>query len=214
MRKSVLATVAALMVASAAMLQVPVQAHHKPSFPGVNVQPPCTGYWDKFGGSSPRNHHIVVGGDWSVDYFCSPGTAAQARAWPVSQQGAVAYRIAQVSRACRSGNYSMGGDAVKVEFHYGGYNVGFAWFLHLARVQVQAGQWVGHGATLGYTSRFTRNSCYDVSNDGGVHTHFELTSNRHWACYINRGAGARVNYWDVIGRIGGDYARTTRQACP
>ncbi len=192
----------------------PAQASHAPSHPAINVQPPFSGYWDKYGLSGPAIHRPVTGADWAVDMYRSPGSTVRVRAFPVSGSGSVAYRIAAVTRACASGVYANGGNAVKVEFHYGGYLVGHAWYLHLANVPVQAGQWVGHGALLGYTARFTQNACYDVPNDAGVHVHFELYSSRHHACYIRRSAGTWVDYWKVIGKIGGNYASTTMTACP
>ncbi len=191
------------------------QAHHAPSLPAINVQPPLSGTWDRFGIAGPADHHIPFGRgeDWSVDVYQNPGYTVRTRAWPVSQQGAVQYRIAAVTSACRDSKVN-GGSAVKVEFYYGDQNVGWAWYAHLDRVQVRAGQWVGHAAILGYTAKFPRSDCYDVEDVNGVHVHFELGSNRHYACYINRPAGARMNYWGVIGRIGGDYGHRFKTACP
>ena len=89
-----------------------------PNGPPLNVQPPFVGTFDRFGIAGPyRNHHRVTGGDWAADLYASPGTAVQARAWPVSQQGAVQYRVAERKSACRNAS-DGGGEAVKVEFHY------------------------------------------------------------------------------------------------
>ncbi len=206
--------VGVLVTIAAAAFTATAGAHHAPSLPAVNVQPPFSGYWDRFGYAPPSSHHIVYGGDWSVDMYRSPGSTVRVRAWPVSQQGGVAYRIAEVRRACGSGVYSHGGNRVKVDFHYAGKHIGHAWYAHLANVAVAPGQWVPHGALLGYTARFTYSSCYKVTSDAGVHVHFELFSNRHYACYIRRSAGAWVDYWGVIGRIGGSYAYAIRRACP
>ena len=190
------------------------QAHHAPSLPAINVQPPLSGTWDRFNVAGPAIHHIPFGKeDWSVDVYQKPDYTVRVRAWPVSQQGAVQYRIADVKSACKNPNVD-GGSAVKVEFHYAGHYVGWAWYAHLANVQVHKDEWVKHAAVLGYTKKFPESSCYDVQDVNGVHVHFELGSNRHFACYIPRPAGAWMNYWGVIGRIGGDFAHQTRSACP
>ena len=195
----------------------PAQAHHAPSLPAINVQPPFSGAWDRFGLTHPTDTtHALIWGDWSVDAYRQPGSTVRVRAYPVSRQGAVAYRIAAKQRACKTNNYADGGDAVKVEFHYGGHYVGFAWYLHLANVQVAVGQWVPHAAVLGYTAAFNYGAwsdCYQVTGDDGVHVHFELYSNRHYACYIPRARNHWMQYYYRIGIIGGDYAHTKRAAC-
>lgn len=208
-------SVVLLTLAAMALGAPAAQAHHAPSLPGVNIQPPFSGYWDRFGGTSPAaGHHRPFGGDLAFDFYRGPGAGIKVRAWPVSQVGAVSYRVAAVQAACRSGLIADGGYAVKVEFHYGGHNVGHAWYVHVDRPQVTAGQWIGHAATIGYTSRFRYSSCYQVNTDTGVHVHQEYYSNRHYACFIRRPAGAWVDYWGVLGRVGGNYAWGANAACP
>ncbi|MEH0934028.1 hypothetical protein [Micromonospora psammae] len=201
----------AVVFSASVFLPTPAQAA---TLPGVNIQPPFSGWWDRYGVAGASYHHRPYGGDWAVDMYRAPGETVSTRAWPVSQQGAVSYRIADVRLACRSGVYADGGYVVTVEFHYGGHYVGWAKYAHLANVQVGAGQWVSHGAVLGYTDRFRYSSCYNVSNNDGVHVHFEAYSNSNYACYINRPAGAWVDYWGVIGRIGSGYAYGFGKPCP
>jgi hypothetical protein len=182
--------------------------------PAISVQPPFTGIWDKYGVANPRNHNSVAGGDWAADLYRAPNSVIKVRAYPTSGRGAVRYYVAAETSACRS--RTDGGRAVKIDFYISSTKVGSAWYLHLANVPtgVRAGAWLSHGAVLGYTSRFTRSPCYDVPDDAGVHIHFELISDVHWACYINRRSGTSFEYYGVIGRIGGEYARGPRAACP
>lgn len=195
-----------------------VRAHHGGTLPGVVVQPPMSGYWDRFGASPPTSHHRPFGGDFAVDFHRNPGTddTVRVRAYPASGSGSVRYRIDDVRMACKSGVHADGGRAVKVGFFIGDTRVGHAWYVHLDRVPstIKAGSWVSHAAVVGYISRFKETTCYDVSSNDGVHVHLEYYSNRHYACWISRPAGTWVDYWGAVAKVGGNYRPTSTGPCP
>jgi hypothetical protein len=193
----------------------PVQAVPASSVPTVQIQPPGSGYWNRFNYSSvdPANHHIIWTADWSTDFYMAAGMTVRTRAWPASQVGAVQYRIASVSNTCASPNYA--GKTVKVEFWYNSVLAGWAYYAHLDAVQVAANTWVAHAAILGYTKRWSNSPCYQVNTAEGVHVHFELFTrgDGHLACWYARPAGTWVDYWGVIGRIGYN-TPTSKIPCP
>ena len=184
------------------------------SLPALNVQPPFSGTWNRFGDVAPPQHRPLFGGDGATDVYAAAGTAVQVRAWPVSQQGAVQYKVVGIQNTCANAA-NQGGQAVRVEFYYNGVDVGWALYGHLDRLQVSVGQWVPHGQTLGFLRQWSYNSCYAVSNANGVHTHMEVYSNRNWACYLARPSNTHLDYWGVIGRTGGNWpAEGGGAACP
>ncbi|MFF0723107.1 hypothetical protein [Micromonospora sp. NPDC003816] len=203
------AVLAGLLVAGVS----PAQAVPASSVPTVIVQPPGSGYWNRFNSVNPATHHIIWTADWATDFYMGAGMTVRTRAYPESQVGAVQYRIASVTNTCKAPNNA--GKTVQVEFWYNGVLAGWAYYAHLDAVPVSAGQWVAHAAILGYTKRWTKSSCYDVTTDEGVHVHFELFTkgDGHYACWYARPAGTWVDYWGVIGRIGYN-TPTSKRSCP
>lgn len=110
--------------------------------------------------------------------------------------------------------YEDGGYVVKLEAKNAatGVVIGRADLMHVASPQVTAGAVVGPWTTLGYLSRFRYSSCYQVSNDAGVHVHAEFIDAHKYSCYIWRGNGAAINENTTIGRSGAHYGGQ-RAAC-
>jgi hypothetical protein len=185
------------------------------SLPTIQIQPPGSGYWDRFGLANPATHHIIYGADWATDFYMSPGSTVRVRAYPAYQVGSVKYHIATVGGVTNTCRVGYAGKTVKVEFYFNGVLVGWAAYAHLDRVPVWNSEWVPHATLLGYTRQWTYSSCYQVSKATGVHVHFELYTRGvgHYACWYARPAGTWVNYWGKIGRIGGN-TPTTKRSCP
>src|SRR5262245_33637241 len=88
------------------------QAVPASSLPTIQVQPPGSGYWDRFGLANPATHHIIWGANWATDFYMPAGWDVRTRAYPASQVGSVKYRIASVSNTCLAPNSA--GKTVKV----------------------------------------------------------------------------------------------------
>jgi hypothetical protein len=171
---------------------------------GAVMGMPFDGVIDRWGGASPWNHHRVVGGNWSADLYAPSGT-------PVAfheRTGAVG-RVAAMGSSCRaSSDPTYGGWQIQIDLSdaTSGASLGTVFFLHVGNPSVKVGQTVRDGATLGSTYQWPYTSCYQVSNDGGTHVHFEVRSAAGSSCFardggaVGRGVGiARLGAGDAFG---------------
>ena len=167
---------------------------------GAILGMPFDGYFDKFGDTSPNVHHRVVGGNWATDIYASPGTAVRYQ----ERTGAIA-RVVSIMSACVGGGPSLGGSQIQLSLSDAGDGValGTVFYLHLATPQVSVGQSIESGTVLGYTAQWESSSCYQVSNAGGVHTHFEVKSAVGSSCFTTVGGGDLLGDASPIGRLGG-----------
>ncbi len=170
-------------------------------------------------GTIPLKHHIVYTNwgyrnDWSVDVYAPPGRIIVSPFASKTSTGH-ATRVTVVGRraACASGAIADGGYRVTLEAKDAvtGAVIGRADLAHVANPQVGVGQVVGPWTTIGTTSRYRWNGCYQVSNDRGVHTHLEIINLHRYACYVSRSPGSGVNELTVIGLVGRHDAST--RAC-
>jgi hypothetical protein len=144
----------------------------------VTVGMPFAGTFDRFGAASPagsKPHHIVYGADWSSDIYAAPGT-------PVRFHSNLRGRVRRISVTCKSGVVADGGYTAEIDLlDAAGKKVGAANYAHLTKPRVDEGDGLEDGATLGDTSRWRFSTgCYEVSNDNGVHVHFEAAGSSCW----------------------------------
>lgn len=178
--------------------------------------------WGFSGDSStvPPKHHVIysnwgVRNDWSADIFAPPGRRIVSPFAVTTSNGhSVRVHVAGSPRSgCRSGKIADGGYRVTLEARdkKTGAVIARADIMHVNRPQVSSGQVIGKWTTIGYTARFRNNSCYQVTNDRGVHTHFEAINRHRYSCYVRRSAGTVITESTRIGRVGDHYSST--RAC-
>jgi hypothetical protein len=177
----------------------------------VWVGSPVNGHWPTNTDSLPANHHIVYGGDWSVDLQgVGAGQSVYLYAAPQNGYSSVSAKVEIVRPACASGNPADGGYRVTVGMYNGGTKVGTATYAHI-QPRVAAGQWVSRwGAVLGTVGSYRWNSCWK-----GVHVHHEMYSQQNYACY-NKGytPGYPIRRTNFLGFIGGSYAFAPEASLP
>ena len=78
-------------------------------------------------------------------------------------------------------------------------------YQHLDKVTVKPGDAVSNGTVLGVTHMWGKSACWQVVNEAGVHTHFELGSTSGKSCYVAYARGTQLGESDTIGglRLGG-----------
>ena len=181
------------------------------------VNAPFSGTVNRFNYTSvhPLYHHTVYGGrigqgvgDWAVDFYVNaPVTEVRAHIGNTTIPYAPPHlKVLAVKPACASGVISYGGYWVSVGVYntYSGAYIGRVDYAHINSPQVYEGQYINQGQLLGWTARFTRNSCYDVSTDSGVHVHMEAYNSHHWACYSVSGWAQNLNAGGRLGYVGSD----------
>lgn len=130
--------------------------------------------------------------------------------------GGTAYgQVIRVSPACASGVIADGGWAVTIDvYSSAGDRLGWVLYAHLTGPFVSTGQWISPGQNLGQLSRWRYSSCYQVTGEGGVHTHVEVYNYTHYACYSDWGSGAYLErWWAWLGGLGDHFAYGPRTAC-
>jgi hypothetical protein len=178
----------------------------------VWIGSPVNGMWAWFASSLPANHPISYGGDWSVDLPTASGQDVNLYAAPQYSSLAVTTVVEKVAPACRSGLISDGGYQVVVGIYNGSTKIGKAIYAHI-NPTVSVGQTIPRwGTRLGTIGSYTHNAngCWD-----GEHVHFELYSQKNYACF-NKGYALQqaVYRTNFIGYTGGNFANHQRAACP
>ena len=166
--------------------------------------------------SRPSVHHWLSSnaapyGDWAVDMGAPVGTGVVLYAAPQVASLPVTATVDRIAPACSTGNPADGGYAVTVAFSSNGTRVGSATYGH---IQPAAGLAVGQtinrwGTTVGTVGSYGWGNCWQ-----GAHLHFQLYSQRNYACY-NRGWADKqwMNPSNFIGFTGGNVASGPRQPC-
>lgn len=155
--------------------------------------------------SVPGSHHIVVGGDWSMDVGADPGTAVRPRFTDVTDN--LELHITRVFESCSTGN---GGAAATVSVTVGGTEVGVVHYLHLTNLK-PAGTSIDNGERIGDVAGGLPN---DPDCWTGPHVHVEPYNNTSWSCFVPRARREPVASGDALGVIGGEHADGVNQSCP
>ena len=200
--------VAVLLVSSAAIsanLAGNANAAHHTRW--VNVLAPFSGYWDKFGYSSPSSHPPgAIPGDWATDYYKEAG--AQGKWYSVSSDGSG--HIAKVglrNNACGASSWTTAGLRYRIDMYWS--SAPSTKFGHFAYVHVdpqvpgsQAESWLSVGATLsqgttiGWTFKYSYLAgCWEVSNDSGTHWHILGYNQTHYSCWRPWTSGIPGGSW-------------------
>jgi hypothetical protein len=74
------------------------------------------------------------------------------------------------------------------------------------------GQQIGGWTTIGYSHRFRYSGCYQVSNDSGIHVHFEVVNYHRYACWYGYSYNAGLTPLTAIGAAATHYG-TQRASC-
>lgn len=131
-----------------------------------------SGWWPWGSAVAPASHHIVwsnygYSNDWSIDVFAK--TAGRRIVTPFGSTTdtghSVRSEVLQVAPACASGNIADGGYRVRIRAvdETTGAELGRADLAHVDNPQVGVGDTLNSWTTIGYTSAFHYNSCYQVS---------------------------------------------------
>jgi hypothetical protein len=178
-----------------------------------------TALWSRFGTSGPiakilgplssgsvsssaASHHIVYGGDWSMDV--AGGGDVNAR----FSGNAVSLYVEHVGAACSAP--ANGGLKVRVRVSVAGATLGTVTYSHIANVAVAQGQAYANGVKLGVaaTGLPKNGNCWT-----GAHVHLEPRNDARYACYLPLGVGAAVGSGTTVGKIGAVGASRRGQPC-
>lgn len=186
--------------------------------PQVWVGSPINGTWDlpaARGGDGPTVHHWLSNatdqGDWAVDLIAPADQEVRLYVAPQNTAVAITTKIDQVGAACGGGR--NGGNFVTVGIYSGSTRIGSATYAHL---RLAAG--ITQGTTinrwnslLGYVGK---GYPVDVNCWTGPHVHFQLFSNKNYACF-NKGysLGSALSRENFLGFTGGNVASAPRKAC-
>jgi hypothetical protein len=185
------------------------------------VHDDVSAWWAWGHDTSPRGHHIVYSNwgymnDWSIDVFAREAGKQFVTPFGSRTAGgdAVQSVVVGVRPGCRSGNPADGGYRVTVEARNArtGAVIARADLMHVDRPQVSVGQHLGGWTTIGFTSAFRYNSCYQVSNAWGIHGHLEVVNRNRYACFRPMGYEQPLTELTWIGRAGTNYGGQ-RAAC-
>ena len=176
---------------------------------------PFTGYWDRFGYAPPATHPRSSA-DWATDIYQAQGTAVKLQAFAPSNVN-LTFKVSYRGAGCSTTD----GPTVRVAVYWNGTNIGWLAYSHLASVPsgVSTGASIGNGAILGYTRQWTKQSCYQVSNPNGVHTHLgaanvrNVAGSTNYSCYAPLASGTQYPLGRWIGIIGANNATNVQRAC-
>lgn len=157
---------------------------------------------------SPPAHHIVYSNwgwanDWSMDVFARASGRSVVTpfgGWTTAGHPVVS-TVVGIGSGCASGSIADGGYRVTVEARdtTTGETLARADLMHVDRPQVYVGQQLGGWTTIGFTSRFRYSSCYQVTDDSGIHIHLEVVNLHRYACWTQFGYGAALTELTAIG---------------
>lgn len=178
-----------------------------------------TAKWAVTAGTEPAKHHIVYknwgySNDWSVDIYGPPGRRIVSPFGTKTTTGhATKVTVIAIAAGCATGKLADGGSRVTLEVKdtVTGKVLGRSDLMHVDRVAVKKGQALGPWTVIGYTARFKYTSCYQVTNDGGVHVHAEFINPVKYACYIKRANGAALTELTKIGKVGTTHTKQRAQ---
>lgn len=185
------------------------------SAPLVWVGSPIAGSWDlpaSRGGDGPTVHHWLANardqGDFAVDLIAAADQQVKLYVAPQDGRTTITARVDQIGEACRGGG---GGQFATIGFYAGSTRIGSATYAHL-RLAVGEGQSISRwDGVIGYVGKN-----YPINRDcwTGPHVHFQLYSNRNYACF-NKGysLGYPLNRTNFLGFTGGNVANAPRRAC-
>jgi len=175
--------------------------------PTTHLRMPFTGWFDKYGFSPPGSH--FTSGDWSTDLYAPPPTTV--KAWiQIPSGGTTTLKVLSVGTTC-----GTAGKTVKLDVYVNGTKSGWMSYGHLDAVPggIVPGASVAVGGTVGKTKLWSYQAgCWEVTNTGGVHTHFTAYNYHNYACYLDK-SEQYLSYNTSIGRIGGAYATHAKQEC-
>lgn len=171
-------------------------------------------WWPWGGEVAPAGHHIVYSNwgyrnDWSIDVFSR--AAGRRFVTPFGSRTntghGVQSKIVGVRAGCASGNPADGGYRITIEARdtATGVVLGRADLMHVASPQVGVGQVLGSWTTIGYTSGFPNNGCYQVSTAAGIHGHLEFANYHRYACWSAYGYGQGLSEFTRLGIVGAHY---------
>lgn len=181
--------------------------------PMVWMGSPVNGLWD--GGEpadGPATHHFLSGNnehDWALDVSTGAGQDVNVYLAPKDPSVPVTAKVDRIGVAC--GNAARGGYFVTVGIYTPGRRVGSVTYGHI-QPTVSVGQEVNRwGGKVGYVlgGLPVDRTCWT-----GPHTHIELWSTRHYACYAARYHNQSLNRGNWLGYTGGNVASGIRQPCP
>ncbi|HEY0640731.1 MAG TPA: hypothetical protein VGD67_24130 [Pseudonocardiaceae bacterium] len=222
MRVLRLATAALLVFGGILATGTPAAAHggsdvvylYNPITDGDGQHDDVSAWWAWGAVVAPPSHHIVYSNwgwmnDWSMDIFArAPGRPVVTPfAYRTSGGHVVSSTVVGIAPGCASGNLADGGYRVTIEARntVTGEVLARADLMHLTSLQVAVGQQLGGWTTIGYTSRFRYSSCYQVTDDSGIHVHFEVVNLHRYACWTAHGYGAPLTELTVIGAAATHY---------
>jgi len=170
--------------------------------------------WPWGGEVAPAGHHIVYSNygyknDFSMDVFA--GASGKRVVTPFGTKTNTGHlvesRVVAVGAGCGSRNLADGGYRVTIEARdkATGVVLGRADVMHVDRVQVGTGAVLGAWTTIGYTSRFRSNGCYQVGTDAGIHVHLEFANAHRYACWLPYAYNAALGDLSKIGIVGAHY---------
>ena len=174
----------------------------------TTVLSPVTGHVS----SNPDEPHWrPYDGDYSFDVHTSR-TKRPVYARFRNTNGSLTLTVAQVARACRSGNFNDGGNKIVLNVNINGSKVGTVTYSHLTSIRYSSGN-VPVGAHIGDVATaadgLSSSSCW-----GGPHVHVEPRNDRSYGCFFRQPLGTAVGATTPLGLVGGERASTVNRLCP
>lgn len=128
---------------------------------------------------SHPSYHEKYSADWATDLYAPPGTAVK-----FNVSGAttgLSYSASITDTSCGAGK------RVRITLKTGGTTLGWAQYDHLDITGISFAS-IANNKTLGVTKNWGKKSCYVVSSDAGVHTHFSAANTSKYSCWIDYGS--------------------------
>ncbi|GAA3181202.1 hypothetical protein GCM10010531_39290 [Blastococcus jejuensis] len=178
--------------------------------PLVWLGSPVDGRWSTYEGAA--THHRLGNAsptnDWAVDLEVGAGAPVYLYAAPQVSGVVITARVDQVGPSCYGGG---GGRFVTVGLYAGSTRIGSATYAHI-NPTVSLGQTLNRwGSRVGTVGSYAyQPGCWE-----GAHVHFEMYSNRNYACF-NKGfrLGQAVYRTNFLGFTGGNVASGVQRPCP